>query len=323
MPDGQVKGGFGDISRPRPAGPGWVGIVANAGSGRGHGRYLVERLVSELERFDLRPVVAWTVAERTSLVLESAGDPSCRGLVAVGGDGTVAALVNERPKVPITVLACGTENLFARHFRLSRDPARLAAAVASGRVIRTDLGSLRGRRFALMAGFGFDADVVTRHHATRTRRTGLPRPTHRVAYVEPVLRSSYAYRFPPMTVTISDPGREEVLSGSTIFLFNLPRYALGLPFAPTASGSDGLLDLVVFQKPGPFQALHYVWLVVRGLHLDRPGVDHRKVRLASLSSPSRVPVQLDGDPCGFLDGDSWESDVLPGAIDVLVPPAYD
>ncbi len=307
---------------PREAGPAWVGIVANAGSGRGRGREKVARLVRELSRAGLPTRIAWTPTERTALVAGAADDSDCRCLVAVGGDGTVAALVNERPTVPITVLPCGTENLFARHFRLGRDPARLAETIASGQVLGVDLGCLRGRRFALMAGFGFDADVVTRHHLARVRRTGLPRPTNRVAYVEPVLTSSFSYRFPAMTVTVTDPGGEETLVGSTVFVFNLPRYALGLPFAPTAVGDDGWLDLVVFRDPGPFQALHYLWLVVRGLHLRRPGVFHRKVRRAQISAPDRIPVQLDGDPAGFLDGGlgaGWEVDVLPEAMDVLVP----
>ena len=47
-----------------------------------------------------------------------------------------------------------------------------------------------------MAGIGFDADVVTRHHLARVGHAGVPRPTHRASYVEPVLRSSLQYRFP-------------------------------------------------------------------------------------------------------------------------------
>src|SRR5207302_5680668 len=141
---------------------------------------------------------------------------------------------------------------------------KLATTIVHGRVVPIDLGLTQGRRFALMAGFGFDADVVTRHHKLRLAQTGEPRPTNRAAYVEPVLRSSFAYPFHPMSVTITDPGREETLIGSNIFVFNLPRYALGLPFAPSARGGDGLLDLLVFREAGPFHALRYLWLIFRG-----------------------------------------------------------
>ena len=186
-----------------------------------------------------------------------------------------------------------------------------------------------------MTGFGFDGDVVTRHHRSRTSRSGNVKPTHRAAYVEPILRSSLFYRFPPINVFITDPGAEEELCGATVFVFNLPRYALGLPFAPQAIQDDGLLDLVVFRDPGPFQALYYLWRVVCGTHLDDPGVFHRRVRRVVVSSSQSVPVQLDGDPAGYLspvpDGSAtaerpdiehhsrWIIEVVPGAIDVLVP----
>ncbi len=186
-----------------------------------------------------------------------------------------------------------------------------------------DLGLADGRRFALMAGFGFDADVVGRHHAARLGRTGVLRPTHRAAYVEPVLRSSLQYRFPTLTLEAEGvDGQVETLVGTTAFVFNLPRYALGLPFAPAAQADDGWLDLVVFRDPGPLRALHYVWLVVRGLHLDRPGILHRRVRRVSIQAEAAVPVQLDGDPGGVVIPDSelpWVVEVLPRAIAVVGP----
>jgi diacylglycerol kinase family enzyme len=303
-------------------GRGWVGIAANANSGTGRGRARVEALAVALKARGLTPRIAWTPDERTRLVAEAGVDPACRCLVAVGGDGTVAALLNERPGVPVTVLPAGTENLFARHFRMRNRPDAVAETVARGRVARIDLGHTGGRRFSLMAGVGFDADVVTRHHAARVGATGAMRPTHRGAYVESILRSSWAYRFPPLTIEVADPGREETLTGSMAFLFNLPRYALGLPIAPTACAHDGLLDLVVFRDPGPFGALRYLWLVFRGLHLHREGVVHRRVGRVRISSAEAVPVQLDGDPGGLIvpgDPAAWSVEVLPGAVDVLVP----
>ncbi len=305
-----------DPSRP------WVGVAANAFSGMGSGRKAVERLRAALQRHGLATRVAWTVPERGALVAEAGGDPLCRGLVAAGGDGTVAALINERPTVPITVLPAGTENLFARHFGLGRRPEALAEAIVAGRRQRIDLGSVAGRRFALMAGLGFDADVVTRHHSARARG-GRLRTTHRAAYVEPVLRASVLYRFPPLTVTVETPTGPETLVGTTVFLFNLPRYALGLPIAPSARADDGLLDVIVFRDPGPFRALHYLWLVFRGQHLHRGGVEHRLATRVTVRSPEPVPVQLDGDPGGTLPGADaeWVAEVEPGAVEVIVPPS--
>ncbi len=306
-----------------PTDRGWVGIAANAASGRGKGRITVDRLADALVGVGYEPRVAWTLEDRRRLV-DAADGPAanCRCLVAVGGDGTVASLINECPSVPIAVVPAGTENLFARHFGFGHDPHRAVERIADGRGELMDLGMADGRRFALMAGFGFDADVVGRHHAARLGRSGVLKTTHRVAYVEPVLRSSLGYRFPPLTITAEGADDTvETLVGTTAFVFNLPRYALGLPFAPAAQADDGWLDLVLFRDPGPLRALHYLWLVVRGLHLDRPGIIHRRVRRITIAADAPVPVQLDGDPGGMIDPDSgapWIVEVLPNAIEVMV-----
>jgi diacylglycerol kinase family enzyme len=86
-------------------------------------------------------------------------------------------------------------------------------------------------------------------------------------------------------------------------------------------GDDGWLDLVVFREPGAFRALHYLWLVVRGLHLDRPGIAHRRVRRVTVEAAATVPIQLDGDPGGVIEpsGAPRLVEVLPGAVGVVVP----
>jgi diacylglycerol kinase (ATP) len=363
MTDGSDRAESGDPVRGRGAGqPGdsgaaapregkaWVGIIANRGSGLGHGRRLVEQLVHELHRLGLSAEVAWTPEARSCLVQRAAEQGRCRCLVAVGGDGTVSALVNERPGPPMTVMPAGTENLVARHFGLRCDPHGLARTIAAGRSVPVDVGQAPGRRFLLMAGFGFDADVVTRHHHARLSRSGNARPTSRMAYVQPLLRASFSYGFPTISVRILDPGAEELLRGTTVFIFNLPRYALGLPFVPVAREDDGWLDLVVFRHPGPFRAFYYLCKVFCGIHFQDPSVYHRRVQKVVVTAREAIPVQLDGDPGGFLlpagsslppdyapkapasgaDDDQasarpihyppeWTIEVLPSALSVLVP----
>jgi diacylglycerol kinase (ATP) len=289
----------------------------------GRGLRLVEQFVNALRQFELTAQVAWTPDERSALVNRSSNS-GCRCLVAVGGDGTFSALLNERPSVPLSVLPAGTENLVARHFDLDRDPYALAQTITAGHPTLVDAGQVRERRFLLMVGFGFDGDVVTAHHGSRVTHTGLIRPTHRLAYVGPVMRSSLTYRFPEITVRIADRGVEEELVGTSVFVFNAPRYALGLPFAPTAVDNDGWLDLLVFRKPGPFRALCYLWEVFRGTHLRDPSVYHRRIKEVEVTGKEPIPVQIDGDPGGIVlpedsgqAGAKWIVKAVPSAVEVI------
>ena len=307
--------------------PPWVGVVANRGSGSGQARRAADRFCRALESRGLAARVAWTPEERSLLVRAGALDPACRCLTAIGGDGTFASLINENPTVPLAILPTGTENLAARHFGSKCDPVALARRIATAEPIPIDLGLAQGRRFVLMAGFGFDGDVVTRHHRSRVSHAGRIRPTHRMAYVQPILESSFSYPFSTITVQVLDPGREQTLHGTTVFIFNLPRYALGLPFAPQARGDDGWLDLLIFREPGPFQAFYYLCKVFLGCHLGDPGVTHLRVKKVVVAADRSIPVQLDGDPAGFLEPTDptgpnglepagWTIEVLPAAARV-------
>jgi len=50
----------------------WIGIVANAASGMGRSRRLVDQLVTHLEHAGLRAEVAWTPSDRSALANKAA-----------------------------------------------------------------------------------------------------------------------------------------------------------------------------------------------------------------------------------------------------------
>ncbi len=144
----------------------WVGVVANRNSGMGRGLRLVNRLAGALRRVGFADQVAWTPEERA---LD--GEPVRRrpDIAAVWSPWEATALSRpcstSSPGVPLTVLPAGTENLVARHFGLRKDPDELARTIADARPVRVDVGLVAGRRFLLMAGFGFDGEIVSRHHS--------------------------------------------------------------------------------------------------------------------------------------------------------------
>ena len=89
----------------------------------------------------------------------------------------------------------------------------------------------------------------------------------------------------------------------------------------------------------PVRSRRFTIRPLLGTHLDHPSVYHRRFRRLTLTSNEAIPVQLDGDPAGFLlppgdgaagDGRAgsdhqqepargWTIEVIPGAIDILVP----
>ncbi|MGE3317092.1 MAG: diacylglycerol kinase family protein, partial [Planctomycetaceae bacterium] len=144
------------------AGPRRVIIQRNPTSGTGRKRGELLGLVRRLRVHGYSPRL-FSSRDRLDRYLsnpEHRTEVFC--VVAAGGDGTVADVVNRCHGLPVAILALGTENLIARYLNLPRDGAAVADMIAAGHRRRLDTWSLNGRRFLIMAGFGFDAEVVRR-----------------------------------------------------------------------------------------------------------------------------------------------------------------
>lgn len=272
------------------------------------------------------------VQDLPTLVQERLADGRLRAVVAAGGDGT-ARLVAERtpPGTPLAILPLGTENLLAGYLEASSNAQSLATTIANGRIVQLDAAQGNGRLFALMAGCGFDADVVRRLH--RQRRGHI----HRFSYVKPIFESIRNYDYPPLRIhyevrqprqetgaPIGVEGNQQVMTEGDItarwaFVVNLPRYAGGLNFAPAASGCDGLLDVCTFRGGSLWNALWYLGGVLIGQHEQMDGFSLVRCTRLRIESDGPVPYQLDGDPGGELPLDI---EVLPGRLTLLVSPAW-
>jgi diacylglycerol kinase (ATP) len=287
-------------------GPTRVAILANPRAGAEHSQRRVETFARRLRALGLSPLVCWHRRELSEAV--ASGRDALRCVVAAGGDGTLLEVLNRAPGLPIALLPLGTENLVAGYCGLARSPGALAEIVARGRPRRIDAARANDRTFCLMAGAGFDAAVV--HRAHRRRRGHITR----LSYGLPIIQELRDYHYPIINVEVVGTG--EVLRGAMAFVFNVPRYGLGLPIAAGASPDDGLLDLYVFERPGRLALARYLLAVARGRHLGLPDVLHRRAEGFRLSSSGRVPLQTDGDPAGWLPA---TVEVLPRKLTLLVP----
>ena len=250
-----------------------------------------------------------------------------RALIAVGGDGTAAELVNRTaPGLPLTVFPAGNENLLARHFGLGPTPEECCRTVVKGAVVQRDAGQADRRIFLIMAGCGFDAEVV---HFLHLQRTG---HVTSASYFNPIMTSIRCYDYPELRVywnedgvaetgvaSSQEPSRPpETISGGVrwLFAFNLPCYGAGLQIAPEADGADGLLDVCTFRHGGLWHGLYYTAAILAGTHHWLTDFARRRVGRLRVTSDSKVPYQLDGDPGGFLP---VEIEVLPKRLTLVVP----
>jgi diacylglycerol kinase (ATP) len=290
-------------------------VAANPYRGASRPRRRVDALAAALETTGATVRVIWDAAERATLLGDPGAMAEVRCVVAAGGDGTVAAVINElTTDVPLAVLPTGQENLFARALGFDVAPARLARAISAGTRQRLDLGRAHGaagtRRFGLMLSAGFDADVIHRM-ATWRERGGGPRQVGRASYLRFIGAALWAYAPARLSVAADDV----TTRAAHCVIGNLPDYAVALRLTPAARADDGLLDWTTFQRGGRVALSAYAWAVLLRRHVTLSHVRTGRARRLRVTSEVPVPVQLDGEAAGFTP---VEVEVLPAALSLVV-----
>jgi diacylglycerol kinase (ATP) len=294
-----------------------IGFNPLAGARDPRKRQRVDQLTEALRA---RGFSSEVVSDRDALAAQAALDHRqgrLRAVVAAGGDGTASDLVNRtQPGVPIALLPLGTENLLARFLRVPHDPEAIADMVATGKPLSLDVGRANGRLFLLMAGCGFDGEVVRRLHSTRQGHIT------QWTYAKHILDSIRTYQYPQFEVTCRlsrgdfETPIEHTVAARWAFVSNLPRYAGGLRFSPSACGDDGLLDLCAFQGGSFWSGLRYLCGVFARRHQAMRDCVTAQATQMVFDAIDPVPYQLDGDPGGWLP---LTIEVLPRRMTVLVP----
>lgn len=290
-----------------------VAILVNPKAGPKAGaQSWAESLAKRLQAEGFHTDIFTDMAEAVSQANRWHAEGCLRTLVGAGGDGTAADLANGADDgVPITLLPAGNSNLLANYFGLSRDADVLCRTIVDGMAARVDAGRANGRIFLMMAGCGFDAEVVSRVHEHRTGHISLR------TYLKHLFGAIASYDYPEIRVHCNEEGETPTdLAARWLFVFNLPCYGGGFRIAPHSDGADGSLDLCTMQRGSLWHGLRYAAYIRLGWHQRMADWTTRRVRRLRITSDAPVPYQLDGDPGGVLP---LEIEVLPGRLTLVVP----
>lgn len=235
-------------------------------------------------------------------------------VIVLGGDGTVNEVVNglllDGPRDDLPALAAlpgGSANVFARTLGISNDPidatGQLLEALESGRRRSISLGRMEGRWFVFTAGIGFDAAVV---HGVELRRGG-GRKASPLLYARTAVRDFLlGGRRRRTKMRVSTNERLLVDDAFLCIVTNTTPWTYykqtAVQITPDASYETGL-DVFALDKIGPLGVGRLLWQVTR----DEPHPRGRRVVVEhdleqlEITSPTAVPVQVDGDYAGDFD----------------------
>ena len=284
-------------------------IIGNPNSGSAGDEGYLEGFADTLRAGGLTVEVLNT--ERPDHATELAAAAGDRLVIAAGGDGTVNEVLNGLSEgATLGILPLGTANVLARELGLPLDPEGACERILTGSASRMDVGVATDedgteRRFACMAGIGFDADVV--------REVGprLKRYLRSLAF--PLVALKVFFRGDRPQLHIKDGDTTHVVQYAVVA--NGQYYGGDFETAEDASLMSGELQVVLVEKVGRLMRPDVLAHILAKKPLDRTmrSFASRGVRAES-PDRRRVPVQIDGEVWGHLP---MSFRIEPGALEVI------
>ena len=242
-------------------------------------------------------------------------------VVLSGGDGTVSRLLYHLRyrEVPTCVFPSGTSNLFFYNLGNTHEPTGLAKACKELRCTHTDLGQMawtdtEGTRrvtgFCIMAGFGFDAQIM---------RDAVPnKPAMgEVAYFFAALANPTP---DVVSFTIELDGKVIEREGISCIIANNAMIQSEIEVVPDCTMADGLLDVIVLETSDAVQLLSPLFAGIldkTGKSVGRPMIENFKARHVRVTPSKPLPLQVDGDAMVGLSS-FYEAQSLAGANRLIV-----
>jgi diacylglycerol kinase (ATP) len=230
-------------------------------------------------------------------------------VLASGGDGTITACVGgvAGSGVPLGVLPCGTGNLLARNLGLPLSLDEALAVALTGADRRLDVGTANGRPFVVMAGIGFDAEMLEGADERLKARVGW------VAYVLSGLR--HLRERPVRMVLGADGGPPQRRWACGVIVGNVGSLQGNVRLLPDAVPDDGVLDVAVLAASGWTGWLRLAADVLLRRRTGR--VAHLTCRELIVDASRARPWEVDGEVAGTAR--RLQVTLEPGSLLLRVP----
>jgi len=276
-------------------------VIFNPAARGNKARHFREQLARLSTEVTLRPTYAagagrWLARQAISDGFET--------LVAAGGDGTLNEVLNGIGDAPegfartrLGILPLGTINVFARELGLPLAFESAWAVLQRGNESLIDVpeveftanGSPARRCFAQLAGAGLDSRAIELVDWEHKKAVGP------LAYVVAGFKALAEAKTPILAAAPNTSAQ-----GELVLLGNGRYYGGNFKLFPIADLRDGLLDVTVFPRVDWEVLLRSGWgWLTDHLH-SSAGCQTFQAESITLTSPSPVALQLDGDNVGHL-----------------------
>ena len=292
-------------------------VIVNPAAGQKDGESIVESLRKALDASGVDYELRETQGEGDARKWAKESDHD-RVLVS-GGDGTVmeamSGLIENDRDIPLAQLPTGTANLLARALALPipMDEA-LDVALNTGVAVPMDVGHLidHDRYFALMAGAGWDADLIKDADRDLKNRLGF------FAYVLTGLKNLFSLKRSRIRLEIDGQARR--FRAHTVIAINIGEiYGTGIALGSKLSPHDGKLDLAVVSPNNILGIFKVLFRLLTRRYTGAPDLQYFAAERIRVEATPPLNLEIDGEPIGKTP---FEAVVIPGGAHLIVSREY-
>ena len=238
-------------------------------------------------------------------------------VVAVGGDGTLNEVINgiiiSKSEIPVAVISAGTVNDFATYLNLPQTPAEFCKMIKNFQLKRVDAGRVNQKYFINVVAAGLLSDIGFK--VDKDKKAVLGKLAY---YLEGAidLPKQFSKTLNLRFITEEKTMEEEVF----LFMVTNSQSVGGFrEMAPLASTSDGKLDVVIIRKMDIFQVTPLLIGLVQGEHVNHPSVEYFQTQKLTIENMDDQEINVDYDVEKLMDGFPIQIEMIPGAIQIVVP----
>jgi diacylglycerol kinase (ATP) len=285
-------------------------FIINPISG-GKNKLKLPMLISKLlDPLKFRPSFSFTeYAGHAAELAEEAANNDFEIIVAVGGDGTineVASKVQQFQKI-LGIIPYGSGNGLARFLHIPLKPANAIQILNNLNVIAIDSGLFNGKGFFNMAGMGFDAYISSVFAEDKSR--GLS------GYLKLGLKEVLSYKAQTYDLTID--GKTYTFKAFIISIANSSQYGNNAHISPSASVTDGLLDVCIVKEFSMIRLPLLAYQMLTATTHRSKYVEVIKGREVTIKRIAEGAIHIDGEP--LFMGKDINISIVPLSLKVIIP----
>ncbi|WP_166923154.1 diacylglycerol/lipid kinase family protein [Flavobacterium poyangense] len=210
-------------------------------------------------------------------------------VVACGGDGTINEVASclVGTTIKLGIIPVGSGNGLASNLNIPRDVKTAIQIIKAGKHMAMDVGKVNNHYFFSNMGIGIDSMIIKKYEQSGNRTL--------LAYIKASLLSSLEFK--PKESVLSYNNKIIHTKPFMLFVSNSNEMGYNMSLTPTASLTDGWLDLVVIPQLSFWNKIALGISVLRNKIQNFKKAEHHLIKDLIVKVPESIflDAQIDGE----------------------------